>query len=481
MGEYNFKGEINKKKIFIINHSEITERIDPVYFKTVNDLLIVKDTSNPVFKLSEVVNMKRGRFGHRPRNDPKFYNGKYPFIQTGDVVKASKKGGQIPYTQTLNELGLKTSRLFEEKAIIITIAANIGDTAILDYPACFPDSLIAMTPKEEDKLQLEYLNVYFKFLKNYLNDLAPQAAQKNINYQQLAPTPIVIPPITIQQKIVDKYQKVYTQKQQKEQEAKEILESIDSYLLNELGVEQIEIFSNKYGMFSLNKKKHKNISYYSNISSLTKRYDPYYHIPIYKKIADSIKESKYKTIEIKELSDNIKSGKAPKNYYKKGYHYLKVRNLQDLKFNWNTDKISINDSSPDYLLQKNDIIMVTMGAGSLGKVAIFNEDFECQYDPKITLFRINKKHNNYYILNFLRTDLFQKLLEKEIRGSTGMTMLNPNDIGQIKIPLPPIEKQNKIANHIYNLRAKAKQLQEEAKSDLELVKQEIEQLILGNK
>ena len=44
-------------------------------------------------KLGTVCDVQRGRFSHRPRNDPKFFGGKYPFIQTGDVVKS--EGGVI--------------------------------------------------------------------------------------------------------------------------------------------------------------------------------------------------------------------------------------------------------------------------------------------------------------------------------------------------------------------------------------------------
>lgn len=50
---------------------------------------------------------------------------------------------------------------------------------------------------------------------------------------------------------------------------------------------------------------------------------------------------------------------------------------------------------------------------------------------------------------------------------------------KLNIPLPPLEKQNEIANHITALRTKAKQLQLEATNGLETTKQQIEQLILG--
>jgi len=155
-------------------------------------------------KLSDVATIQRGRFSFRPRNAPHLYGGNYPFIQTGDVVKA--KNGSIPYTQTLNEEGLKTSKQFEPGAVIMTIAANIGDTAILDYKACFPDSLVAIRPKN-DLVNLKFLKLILETKKQHLNDIAPKAAQKNINIQILEPLEIELPDIETQLKIVNEIEK----------------------------------------------------------------------------------------------------------------------------------------------------------------------------------------------------------------------------------------------------------------------------------
>lgn len=69
----------------------------------------------------------RGKFGHRPRNDPSLYDGDYPFIQTGDVARASKY--IETYSQTLNEKGKTVSQLFPSGTLMMAIAANIGDVA----------------------------------------------------------------------------------------------------------------------------------------------------------------------------------------------------------------------------------------------------------------------------------------------------------------------------------------------------------------
>jgi type I restriction enzyme M protein len=154
-------------------------------------------------ELEEVCEIKRGKFSHRPRNAPQFYGGDYPFIQTGDIVKA--KGGKINYTQTLNKLGLSVSKLFPPTIVLITVAANIGDTAILDYPACFPDSVVGLIPKEN--ISPYYLELIMRTKRQYLNDIAPQAAQKNINIEILKDVKIPLPPLSEQLEIVSAIEK----------------------------------------------------------------------------------------------------------------------------------------------------------------------------------------------------------------------------------------------------------------------------------
>ncbi|NOT99579.1 MAG: N-6 DNA methylase, partial [Sideroxydans sp.] len=152
----------------------------------------------PIIPLDETCDIQRGKFSHRPRNEPRFYGGKYPFIQTGDIVRAD--GGKIEHTQTLNDDGLSVSKLFQPPIVVITIAANIGDTAVLDFPSCFPDSVVGLIPKAE--IDAHFLELIMRTQKQHLNNIAPQAAQKNINIEILKTIKIPIPPIETQRAIV---------------------------------------------------------------------------------------------------------------------------------------------------------------------------------------------------------------------------------------------------------------------------------------
>jgi len=149
-------------------------------------------------QLQEICEIKRGRFTHRPRNEPRFFGGRYPFIQTGDVVRAIAT--KVPYTQTLNEEGLTVSKLFQPPVVLVTIAANIGDTAVLDYPACFTDSVVGLIP--QDAINARFLELMMRAQKKHLNDIAPQMAQKNINIEILKSIKVPIPPLAEQQRLI---------------------------------------------------------------------------------------------------------------------------------------------------------------------------------------------------------------------------------------------------------------------------------------
>ena len=141
-----------------------------------------------VVLLADVATVERGKFAHRPRNEPRFYGGDIPFIQTSDVVRSV--GVIRSHSQTLNESGLSISKLFPTGTVVITIAANIGETAITGYPMAFPDSLVGMIPTGVDSRFLEY---YVRTQKARLERFAPESAQKNINLEDLRPMLVPVP------------------------------------------------------------------------------------------------------------------------------------------------------------------------------------------------------------------------------------------------------------------------------------------------
>lgn len=147
--------------------------------------------------LGEIAEIDRGKFSVRPRNDPRYFGGDVPFVQTGDVVSAD--GRLRRHSQTLNALGRGVSKVFPAGTILITIAANIGDTAITTYPVCCPDSVVGIVPNQG--VNTDWLREFLVLQKPSLDRQATQNAQKNINLQHLRPMQIAVPPVDEQREI----------------------------------------------------------------------------------------------------------------------------------------------------------------------------------------------------------------------------------------------------------------------------------------
>lgn len=147
------------------------------------------------------VDFGRGKSKHRPRNDPRLYGGPYPFIQTGDVRNA---GHHITeYTQTYSDVGLAQSKLWPKGTLCITIAANIAETGVLNFEACFPDSVIGVVVDERQTTS-KYLEYMLQTVKADLKAKGKGSAQDNINMATFETERFPFPDLNEQIKIVSR-------------------------------------------------------------------------------------------------------------------------------------------------------------------------------------------------------------------------------------------------------------------------------------
>lgn len=148
--------------------------------------------------LSQLGDLDRGRSRHRPRNAAHLYGGPYPFVQTGDVRQADTF--VRTFHQTYSQEGFAQSRLWPAGTLCITIAANIAETAILSFEACFPDSVVGFLAS--DTASARYVELYLRTVRDRLEQYAPATAQKNINLETLRVVAVALPPIAEQRQIV---------------------------------------------------------------------------------------------------------------------------------------------------------------------------------------------------------------------------------------------------------------------------------------
>ena len=150
--------------------------------------------------LDQLGTVSRGKSKHRPRNDPKLFGGKYPFIQTADVKNADYY--ITKYSDTYNESGLAQSKLWDKGTLCITIAANIADTGVLAFPACFPDSIMGFVPFE-GVANTRFIKYCFDRLQRDCKQISQGTAQDNLSWKKLSTIKFCIPEYKEQCRIAD--------------------------------------------------------------------------------------------------------------------------------------------------------------------------------------------------------------------------------------------------------------------------------------
>lgn len=378
-----------------------------------------------IFSLQDLSALERGKFSARPRNDPKYFGGEIPFLQTGDV--SNGKGNVESFQQTLNKEGVKVSKLFPKGTLLITIAANIGDIAEVNFDFACTDSLVAISPSS--KVNTKWLKFYLQTQKLNFDSLATQNAQKNINLEILRPFKIITPSFAEQIKIaqiLSTWDKAITQIQQ----LIEAQQRLKQGLMQQL---------------------------------LTGRMR-------FKEFGEPLKSSKSLPLgwiysQLGKHAIKIGSGVTPsggsESYHSSGIPFIRSQNvlwgqlsLDDVVF---IDEIQHKKMSGSTIL-KNDVLLNITGA-SIGRSCIVPESIkEANVNQHVCILRTKKELSPHYLLSFLLSSKGQKQIEQFQAGGNRQG-LNYEQIRSFRIAIPTLKEQQKIAQVISCADSEIKSLQ----------------------
>ena len=280
------------------------------------------------------------------------------------------------------------------------------------------------------------------------------------------------PPLEIQQKIINIFEKAYDVKKEKEAQAKALLASIDNYLLTELGITLPDKQENSL----------KNRVFLRNISGVSgERFDAGFYQKYFIGVLQNIENGIFKCYPIHENAKFI-SGFAFKSedYVESSDCYLiTIKNIIANSIDLTKSTFLPNHYFKlyqNFRVKENDLVIAMTGA-TIGKVGIFNETKQALLNQRNGII-YSDKIDSIFLMSLLNLDLFQSLILRNSNGGT-QPNISETDIMKIRIPFPPLEIQEKIVNHIQSIRDKAKALENEAKEILEKAKVEVEKMILG--
>lgn len=307
-----------------------------------------------------------------------------------------------------------------------------------------------------EKIKPEFLYLLMKtdnFNKQVIDNTTGSVRQ-TLSFESLSKIKIPLPPLKVQEKIVNQYNLKINQAEEKEKEAKQIKKDIEKYLFNELGI----VITEK----NYNKNKYNYLSFidFSKLSRWEK---------------DEINQinSIYDLKKLKDILYFVNRG-WKKTYLKEKFNYIEIGSIEPNLGITKTTEI-FTEKAPSRATQQvktGDLIIGTTRP-YLKKFAIVEED--CNDYICSSGFQVIEKsidYNLYYILFVLQSEFCIKQFEYFMTGAL-YPAINKSQLEDIMIPFPSIEIQNKIANEIIKRKTKIKYLEK----DIEILRENAKQVL----
>ena len=443
---YQVPQHISKDKIFIVNKSDIDGRLDPkmaLYNQSVQHALY------PMVKLKSLL-LSKPQYGANEAGITRDNNEQPRYIRITDI---DENGLISPDELGATVANLDDKYILNENDIVIARSgATVGKAYIhknLPYTCVYAGYLIRFIV-DSKKILPDYLFAYTQLntYKEWVNAIQRPSAQPNINAEEYQSLEIPLPNLSKQQEIVEYINTAYAQKRSKETEAQQLLDSIDGYLLKELG---ITIPSVDDGL-----KDRIFLSSFSNIEG--NRLDPIYSLYLGKNASST----EYENTSLCSVAYIVK-GNA-----------LSSSDVED----GNIPVIAGGQTSPYSHNQANyESNVITVSASGAYAGYVWYHDYPIYATDCCVVF---SKDESRFMTKYLFEVL--KLQQKGIyRLQTGAAQphVYTADLQMLNIPAIPITKQQEIVAYIADIRTRAKTLQAEGKAILEDTKRKVEQMIIG--
>ncbi|WGK69597.1 restriction endonuclease subunit S [Candidatus Haliotispira prima] len=471
MNDFQLSPEVDKNKIFLIKYSELEGRWDPAY-----NLALIKNKIPTVYPKHKIGQISKSISGGTPsKANLDYWVGDIPWISPKDM----KDFYLIDSIDHISEQAVEKSstNIVPKETVLLVVRSGI-----LQHTIPISIATREMAINQDIKALIfndSVLPVYAAYFINvYQSKLLPLIVKhsttvQSINTEQFDSLLIPIPPKEIQAQIVVKMDTAYAAKKQKEAEAQRLLDSIDDYLLGELGIELPEQEENTVQSRIF-------IRQFSEVSG--GRLDAiYYSSDLNKLLKGQYKSSKIKDIAARIIS-GVGAGRQDQAGIDEGIIQIRPTNIDvngSLKYDRN---IFLPSDQQSEKIDIDDVLFNNTNSQVLvGKTSILKESKELYFSNHITKITVGRlKVLPDYLVCILNLYQRHKVFYFICTNWNNQSGIGLDLLKSLRIPLPSLEKQTEIANHIAGIRTQAKKLQQQAKADLEQAKKEVEAMILGD-
>lgn len=394
-----------------------------------------------------------------------------PFIRSGDLTDENiiDYNDVLYIKKNIHETVLKRSKLRKKDILVAIVGATIGKISMFnDEREANINQAIALVRIKDRNVDPLYVTYFLrsKFGQFQLDRLKRPVARANINCREVGLLKIPIPPLHTQTRIIEIMNNALQLSGHMQEEAQDLSSHIDDFIFHELDTEIPGVIEKKI--------------YWVDSQELVGRRDPFFYHPKFLALDRPLQKCKWEIKTIGEATREIINGIDLRNYVEEGTPYLRVENIRR---NWIdlTDVKYVEDKADDLRknIQLNEGDILFTRKASYGKCAVITKDLEnVIISSEIIRLVPRRDINPFYFATFLNSRIGRMQSDRMAVG-TIMPGINHPSLRSMKIAIPPIGIQNKIAEGVRRRTEKARKLHNDAKKGVEKAKREVEKIISG--
>jgi len=328
------------------------------------------------------------------------------WIKIGD----SDSGKYITHIkEKVTEGGAQKSVFVEKGTLLLSNSMSFGRPYILAVDGCIHDGWLAITPGQA--FNKEYL--YYALLASewYFERVAVGTAVRNLNSDRVAATPVPLPPLAEQQRIVDRIESLFAKLDEAKEKAQAVVDGFED--------RKAAILHKAFtGELTAEWRKRKGADFQN-----TWHFSP-----------------------LGEYASNQYGYTEKSSYESIGPKFLRITDIQDGQVVWKDVpycKID-NDLKEKYSLKVGDIVVARIGA-TTGKSYMVIDEVDAVYASYLIRVSIRKKDtlSSKYLYYFMQCPSYWQQIT-ELSSGIAQPGVNGNKLKTLRLPIPEIKEQEEI-------------------------------------
>ena len=405
-------------------------------------------------RLENILDVRDGTHG-----TPKYIDFGVPLITSKNISNGYLDFSNIKYISKIDADKIDQRSKVNKGDIIFAMIGTIGNPIIVDTNKRFSIKNVALLKCFSKYLNMQYILNYLYILQNVFKENSNGAVQKFISLNKIRLSPIPLPPLAEQKRIVaeieklmplvDKYAEAYNRLQKIDGEFKDKLkQTILQYAMEGKLVKQdtndepASILLEKIKAEKEKLVKEGKIKKSKKLPAIEEEEKPF-------DIPDS-----WEWVRLEDVCDYIQRGKSPKyDKANKNYPIISQKcnqwsgiSLEYAKF---LAKEFWNSLEEYRFVRQEDVLLNSTGLGTVGRVGLLAKSFnKVPVDSHVTIIRHNHFMTGKYIYYFMMSPLIQSNLKNYLSGSTKQKEFSRNTVINLVLPLPPLAEQKRIVAKI---------------------------------